>query len=77
MTMNDAVRQLERSERGQMTCKLLHDFLASNTVKFLDEPNQHAVAVIVASYMIGDSPMACAVIDELAALIERNQWVAK
>ena len=47
MTIKQACMQLERSERGQKTCKLLLDFLKSSTVQGLDGNNEQAVAALV------------------------------
>lgn len=77
MTVEKAAKQLERSERGQATCKLLYDFLRSNTVKFLDERNFEALTTLVAAYALGSSNDACNVTDALRGVIERNQWVNK
>jgi len=70
-----ATMQLGRSERGQLTCKQLSDFLESATVKGLDGPNSEAVTALVARYMLGTASDASAVRDALKDVIERNQWV--
>lgn len=70
-----AARQLERSERGQLTCKLLRDFLKTHAVKGLDGENSMAVALLVQAYMTGTGGHACAVINQLGEVIERNKWV--
>jgi len=75
MTITAAAKQLERSERGQMTCKLLLDLLKSDTVKFLDGGNSAAVAALVTAYMLGDGQDACSVIGALNQVIDRNRWV--
>lgn len=75
METPDAIKQLERSERGQQTCKLLLDFLNSPAVKFLDGRNQTAVAMLVNNFMLGSSADACAVVEALEGVVNRNQWV--
>jgi hypothetical protein len=71
------IQQLERSERGQMTCKLLRDFFKSNTAKFLDEKNQIAVCSIVCCYTLGNSTQACEVMNLLNDVVERNELEEK
>jgi len=75
MNTLQAAKQLERSERGQKAAKLLLDFLDSSTVKFLDGSNFHAITTLVASYALGSGADACAVIESLQAIVERNKWV--
>lgn len=75
MTIQQAAKQLERSERGQMTCKLLRDFLKSSHVQGLDGSNCQAVTALVSHYLLGGGSDACAVQDALNGIIERNQWV--
>ncbi|HEX3720337.1 MAG TPA: hypothetical protein VH595_20490 [Verrucomicrobiae bacterium] len=75
MTIQEAIKQLERSERGQMTCKLLLDFLKSPTVQGLDGRNSAAVHELVQRHMLGGGKEACEVIDGLYDVVERNQWV--
>jgi hypothetical protein len=73
--IKDAVKQLERSERGQMTCKLLRDFLQSHTVRGLDAHNCSAVATLVVVFMAGFGRDCCEVVDSLTGAVDRNQWV--
>ena len=61
------VEQLERSERGRMTIKLLRDFLKSPTVQGLDGCNSEAVTTLVARHMLGSSTDVCEVMDALSA----------
>jgi hypothetical protein len=75
MTTPEATKQLERSERGQLTCKLLLDFLNSPTVKYLDGRNFEALTTLVTRYALGSGADSCEVIEQLEAVIERNQWV--
>ena len=75
MSVQEAAKQLERSERGQAACKLLADFLNSNTVKFLDQRNQAAISTLVVSYALGSCNDAFNVMDALNGVIGRNQWV--
>lgn len=74
-TIEEAIQQLERSERGQMTCKLLKDFLASGPVKFLGGSNSEAVTVLITFFMMGNGAAASKVMEKLEGVIERNQWV--
>lgn len=74
-TIQQSVEQLERSERGQKTVKLLRDFLKSGPVKGLDDPNCEAVTLLVTHYMLGSGTDSCNVIDAMDALIERHGWV--
>lgn len=76
-TIEQAAKQLERSERGQMTSKLLLNFLKSAPVQGLDGPNCEAVVTLAAHYLPGSDKDACAVQDALNGIIERNQWVLK
>jgi hypothetical protein len=73
--IEQAAAQLENSERGQITCKLLADFLQSKPVRGLDQFNNEAVTTLVAHYTLGSGADACAVIDALYGVIERNPWV--
>lgn len=75
MTTSDAINQLECSERGQKTCKLLLDFLKSPVVNGLDGSNSMAVVTLVGYYMVGSGSDACAAKDGLNAVVNRNQWV--
>jgi hypothetical protein len=72
-TIPQAIAQLERTERGQQTVKLLRDFLKSPTVAGLDECNSEAVVTLVEHYLLADSKYARNVIDEMNELIQRNQ----
>lgn len=72
-----ATKQLERSERGIVTCKLLLDFLKSSTVQGLDANNQTAVATLVLRHMFGDSTDALEVLRALQAVTHRNEWVTR
>lgn len=74
--IKEAAKQLEKSERGQMTCKLLADFLQSRPVSGLDQFNQAAVANLVVHYMLGSGADACAVVDAVNEVLERHPWVA-
>jgi hypothetical protein len=76
-TIEQAIKQLERSERGQQTVKLLRDFLKSHAVQGLDAPNSEAVVTLAAHYLLGRSTDACNVNDAMNELINRNQWVLK
>jgi len=75
MNIEQATKQLERSERGQMTAKLLLDFLNSDTVKYLDGQNFEAVATLTTSFALGTSAESCAVIAALEGVVQRNRWV--
>jgi hypothetical protein len=78
MTMvNKFVSQLEQNERGQMTCKLLLDFLKSPTVRGLDGPNSHAVAGLIVAFMNGSGEQSCAVQDALYSAVERHPWTTQ
>ena len=74
-TIEQAAKQLERSERGQMACKLLLDFLKSNPVQGLDGGNSEAVITLAGHYLLGGGVQALAVTDALNGVIDRNQWV--
>ena len=74
-TIEQAAKQLERSERGQMASKLLLDFLKSHAVQGLDGSNCEAVVTLSAHFLLGGGGDACAVKDALTGIIERNQWV--
>ena len=74
-TIEQAAKQLERSERGQMTAKLLRDFLKSHAVQGLDASNCEAVVTLAANYLLGGGSHACAVQDALNGIVERNGWV--
>lgn len=76
-TIEQAAKQLERSERGKMTAKLLRDFLKSHAVQGLDCENCNAVVTLAGHYLLGGGSNACAVQDALNGIIERNQWVLK
>lgn len=70
-----AIQRLEGSERGQLTCKQLLDFLKSPTVQGLDGCNSHAVALLVSLFMLNGGNVACEVVDSLKQTVERNSWV--
>jgi uncharacterized protein YbcI len=74
-TIEQAIKQLERSERGQQTVKLLRDFLKSHAVQGLDGSNSEAVVTLAAHYLLGSGTDACNVSDAMNGLIERNKWV--
>ena len=76
-TVEQAIQQLERSERGQQTVKLLRDFLKSAPVQGLDAGNSQAVVTLAAHYLLGNGTDACNVNDAMNGLIERNQWVLR
>ncbi len=76
-TIEQAIKQLERSERGQKTVKLLRDFLKSAPVQGLDGSNSEAVVTLTAHYLLGSGTDACNVNDAMNELIERNQWVLR
>ncbi len=76
-TIQQAIKQLERSERGQQTVKLLRDFLKSAPVQGLDGSNSEAVVTLTAHYLLGSGTDACNVNDAMNGLIERNQWVMR
>lgn len=76
-TIDQAIKQLERSERGQQTVKLLRDFLKSAPVQGLDGSNSEAVVTLAAHYLLGSGTVACNVNDAMNELINRNQWVLK
>jgi hypothetical protein len=76
-TIEQSIKQLERSERGQQTVKLLRDFLKSHAVQGLDAPNSEAVVTLTAHYLLGSSTDACNVNDAMNELINRNQWVLR
>ena len=71
--IHKATHQLERSERGQMTCKMLLDFL--NSVKDLDGSNCDAVGTLVVAFLCGTGQSACDVVEALRKVVERNRWV--
>jgi hypothetical protein len=73
----ESIQQLERSERGQLTCKLLKDFFSSATVQGLDGSNSEAVAHLVFAFMVGGSNHASTVMDGLRKVIQRHQWVER
>lgn len=75
MNTQQAIAQLERSERGQKTAKLLLDFLDSSAVKYLDGRNFEALVTLVARYSLGTGADSCEVMDGLRAVVDRNQWV--
>lgn len=72
MTTQEAVSQLQRSERGRFAAKLLFAFLDSNTVKFLDGPNFFAIATLVNRYALGSGAESCEVMDSLKEMVQRN-----
>lgn len=74
-TIQQSIKQLERSERGQMAAKLLLDLLKADSINGLDGSNSQAVVTLAAHYLCGGGADACAVKEELQALVERNQWV--
>ncbi len=74
-TIEESVKQLERSERGQKTCKLLLDFLKSHAVHGLDQDNCEAVVTLASYYLLGTGSQACAVKDAMEGIINRNKWV--
>lgn len=74
-TIEQAARQLEQSERGQKTVKLLRDFLKSQPVQGLDDPNSEAVMTLAGYYLLGSSTDACRVTDAMNEVVNRNQWV--
>lgn len=76
-TIQQAITQLERSERGQQTVKLLRDFLKSAPVQGLDGSNSEAVVTLTAHYLLGSGTDAYNVNDAMNQLIERNQWVLR
>lgn len=76
-TIEQAIKQLERSERGQQTVKLLRDFLKSAPVQGMDGSNSEAVTTLVAHYLLGSGTDACNVNDAMNELINRNQWVLR
>ena len=76
-TIEQAAKQLERSERGQKTSKLLRDFLKSPAVQGLDCENCNAVVTLAAHYLLGGGADACAVQDALNGIVDRHQWVLK
>jgi len=63
-----AIRQLNKSDRGRETCKLLFAFLKSETVKGLDGFNQDAVHALVTAYMGGNGTDADHVMTSLRAV---------
>lgn len=67
-----AARHLECTERGQMTCKQLLDFLKSSDVQGLDQRNSEAVTTLVTCYMMG---RPCHVLEALSGVVRRNMWV--
>lgn len=73
--IGQAAAQLEQSERGQITCKLLADFLKSKPVHGLDQFNNKAVTTLVMHYLLGSGADACAVKDALNGVLERHPWV--
>ena len=75
MNTAQAIKQLERSERGQKAAKLLLDFLDSSTVKFLDGSNFQAITTLTAHYALGSGADSCEVIESLQGVVERNKWV--
>lgn len=75
MNITQAIKQLERSERGQLTCKLLLDFLQSDTIQGLDSANYMAVAEIMWSFMFRDRDESNAVLRSLQGVVDRNRWV--
>jgi hypothetical protein len=75
MTIQQAIKQLERSERGQMTSKLLLDFLKSHHVSGLDGSSSEAVVTLVAYCLLGCGSDACAIKDGLQEVVQHNQWV--
>lgn len=80
-TMNtqieQAIKQLERSERGQIVCKLLLDFLESRPISGLDCWNEQAVTILVGCFMLGGRADASAVLDALDGVVKRNPGVTQ
>lgn len=74
-TIQQAIKQLERSERGQKAAKLLLDLLDSSTVKYLDGSNFQALTTLTAHYALGSGAESFAVIEGLQGIVERNKWV--
>lgn len=74
-TIQQAIKQLERSERGQKAAKLLLDLLDSSTVKYLDGSNFQALTTLTAHYALGSGADSCEVIEGLQGIVDRNKWV--